>query len=571
MLKRNIILALFFGAAVFSISLSNTYAENETKEDRIIRIGVLAQKGAKKCMAKWGTTADYLTEQIPRISFEVIPLSHEQIYSVVAAGRVDFILATPSIYVELETLYHASRIATMKSRYSTGNYTFLSGVLFCISDREDLQNMTDFQGKSLMGLHEKACTAWHAVYLELMDNHIDPFRDFAEIKFGSTGNSVVEAVRNGEVDIGAIRSDGFERMKLLGLIKDGEFRVLHSRFKQHGDSPFVHSPRAFPERPFAKVQHTPDELAEKVAAVLINMPDDNLAAKAAQSAGWTIPHNYQSVHDCLKKLRLSPYENYGRITIAGIFTQYKPWIITIILLVVAVLFAAGFILTLKSRLSGAQKVILEHQIMEISDNAYRKFSQSLHDGLGQQLTGIKFMTETLKDKLLNGASEHSADARRISELVHVTINQSKDLAKGLDPVELSENNLVVAIEVLLRNIENTFNITCVFEYDDSVFLHEHSEAIHLYRIVQEAISNSIRHGKAENIQITLRDLKDEYVLTIEDDGSGLSKDALHGEGMGLHIMKYRAKAINAKLAVSNRSCRGVIVRCLLPKRDQMQE
>ena len=565
MLKRNVILALFLGAFIALIGLSNAYAEDETKEDRIIRIGVLAQQGAKKCMSKWGDTAEYLNEQIPQLSFEIIPLSQEQVYPVVGAGQVDFILVTPSIYVELESMYQISRIASMKIIYSTGSYTFLGGVLFCNADRDDIQNISDLKGKSLMGLHEKACTAWHAVRLELLENDIEPYKDFVDIRFGVTGSSVVSAVRNNEVDVGAVRSDSYERMVLSGLIKPSEFRVLHSRFKQDNNVSFVHSTRIFPEKPFAKVQHTPNELAEKVAAALIDMPADSLAAKSSQSAGWTIPHNYQSVHECLKSLNLSPYEDYDKVTLAKIFVQYKPWIITISMLVIIIFFAGSFILLLKSKLGRAQKVILEHQITEISDNAYRKFSQSLHDGLGQQLTRIKFMAETLKYRLRSKSPKDSTYAEQISELVYEVINQSRGLAKGLNPAELSENDLFSAIEVLLRNIENTFNIKCSLDFDHSIELKDDSIAVNLFRIIQEAIHNAIKHGKASKVRISLADIDKEYVLTIENNGKELSSEKGHGEGMGLHIMKYRANAINAKFKISNIAEGGVQVRCSWPK------
>ena len=453
----------------------------------------------------------------------------------------------------------------MKIIYSAGSYTFLGGVLFCNANRDDIQNISDLKGKSLMGLHEKACTAWHAVRLELLENDIEPYRDFVNIKFGVTGNSVVSAVRNNEVDVGAVRSDSYERMELSGLIKPGEFRVLHSNSKQDNDVPFVHSTRIFPDKPFAKVQHTSDELAEKVAAALIDIPADNPAAVSSQSAGWTIPHNYQPVHECLKRLRLSPYEDYDKVTLAKIFVQYKPWIITISLLVIIIFFAGSLILLLKSKLGRAQKVILEHQIMEISDNAYRKFSQTLHDGLGQQLTGVKFMAETLKYRLSSKSPKDSKYAAQISELVYEVINQSRGLAKGLDPTELSENDLCSAIEVLLRNIENTFNIKCSLDFEHSIQFKDDSVAVNLYRIIQEAIHNAIKHGKASEIRISLIDMEKEYVLTVENDGKELSPEKERSEGMGLHIMKYRANAINAKFKISNISEAGVQVKCSWPK------
>lgn len=529
------------------------------------KIGVLTQHGSGQCLAKWGPTAEYLTNEVEGWSFSIVPLAPDELYKAVRGGQVDFILATSSLYVELEVFYGAGRIATLRNVYPDGMYTYFGGVLFCRSDREDIQELKDFRGKKLMGLHKEACTAWHAVWLEMLENGIDPFRDLGNIEFGGSHKAIVEAVRNGSVDIGAVRSDTFERMKVTGKIKPDEFRVIHELRQEHQDVPFSHSTEVFSEKPMAKLNHTPNELAEKVAAALIEMPHESPAAKAAECGGWTIPHNYQSVHECLKVLRVSPYEDYGKITLAGVFRQYGPWIVTVIVLIALIVGSVIFILVLRNRLSSAQKVILEHQITEISDRAHRKFSQNLHDSLGQQLTGIRFMAEILKDKLQMGSSGHADSAQKISDLVHEAMNQSKDLAKGLDPVELMGNDLVSAIEVLLRNIENTFDVSCNLDYDELVKPIGNSESAHLYRIVQEAISNSIRHGKAGHIYVGLKDLDGRYVLSISDDGVGFLEKQTRNKGMGLDIMRYRAKAVKGTLDIKCGQNGGVVVTCSLPK------
>ena len=135
----------------------------------------------------------------------------------------------------------------------------------------------------------------------------------------------------------------------------------------------------------------------------------------------------------------------------------------------------------------------------------------------------------------------------------------------MNPTELSENDLFSAIEVLLRNIENTFSIKCSLDFDHSIQLKGDSVAVNLYRIIQEAIHNAIKHGKASKVRISLADIDKEYVLTIENDGKELSHEKEHSEGMGLHIMKYRANAINAKFKISNIAEGGVQVRCSWPK------
>jgi signal transduction histidine kinase/ABC-type phosphate/phosphonate transport system substrate-binding protein len=556
---RRLILAVFV-LEIFCVS--STHAQEQAKS---AKIGVLTHHGPEQCFAKWSATAEYLTDSVAGWTFSIVPLMPDELYTSVRDGRVDFILATSSLYVELEVFYGASRIATLRNVYPEGTYTYFGGVLFCRSDRSDIRELDDLKGKMLMGLHERACTAWHAVWLEMLENGIDPFKDLTNIEFGGSHKAIVEAVRTGSVDVGAVRSDTFERMRFSGKIKPDEFRVIHERNQEHKDVPFSHSTRVFSEKPMAKLSHTPNELAEKVSAALIEMSPESPAAKAAECGGWTIPHNYQSVHDCLKTLRVSPYEDYGKITLAGVFRQYGPWIITIIVLIVLVVGSVMFILLLKNRLSSAQKVILEHQITEISDRAHRKFSQNLHDSLGQQLTGIRFMAEILKDKLQTDSSGYSDSAQKISDLVHKAMNQSRDLAKGLDPVELSENNLVSAIEVLLRNIENTFDVSCEFEHDESIAPAHNSHSVHLYRITQEAINNALRHGKAKHIRIGLRELDGKYVLSVADDGVGFSEEQEGKKGMGLHIMRYRAKAVNGVLDIKSGQNGGVVVKCSLPK------
>ena len=376
---------------------------------------------------------------------------------------------------------------------------------------------------------------------------------------------MVQAIRSGDIDIGAIRSDCYERMKATGQIKPDEFKVLHEESESHDDFSYEHSTHCVPDRPLAKVQHTPDELAERVSVALIDLPSDSPAAKASKIAGWTIPHNYQKVHDCLKALGLSPYENYGKVTLADIFIQYRSWIMTITVLAALFLFATTFVLILSKKLSNAKQKILEHQITEISDNHYRTFSRNLHDGLGQRLTGIKFMTDTLKGKLATESSEHSL-AKKISELVHGTIYMSRDLAKGLHPLESSDHDLISATENMIRNIENTFDVSCVLKHDPAIAITDRSEIIHLYRIVQEAIHNSIKHGKAKNIYITIQDVNEGYVLEIKDDGAGFQDKGSRTEGLGLHIMKYRASDMEADLEINNGPRGGAVVRCTLPKK-----
>lgn len=294
-----------------------------------VKIGVLAKRGTEKCLEQWSPTAAYLTSEIPGFSFTIVPLDYDEIYPAVERGEVDFILANSSFYVGLERLHGAGRIVTLKNLCSGRACTVFAGVIFCKVDRKDIERLNDLKGKTFMAVNDNCFGGWRMAWREMKEHGIDPWRDFADLRFGDTYDAVVYAVRDGIVDAGNVRTDMLERMEQEGAIRLDEFRVIHDQSGEKAHLPFVHSTRAYPEWPLAKVQHTSDELAENVAAALMKMSSDSAAAKAANCAGWTVPLNYQPVHECLMELRATPYEDYGKVTFADILKRYWLWLIVI--------------------------------------------------------------------------------------------------------------------------------------------------------------------------------------------------------------------------------------------------
>ncbi len=139
--------------------------------------------------------------------------------------------------------------------------------------------------------------------------------------------------------------------------------MLHEQGGEGARLPFLHSTRVYPEWPLAKLQHTPDKLAEDVAVALIKMPAELPAAKAAQCAGWTIPHNYQEVHECLKELRVGPYKDYGKLTLAAVVRRYWLWLVGIVVLLAGSTMVSLYVAWLNRRLqlalSGQEQEFIE--------------------------------------------------------------------------------------------------------------------------------------------------------------------------------------------------------------------
>jgi PAS domain S-box-containing protein len=304
--------------AVFIISISlpaGVYAYGNK-----VRIGVLAHRGYDETLKIWTPTAAYLTAKIPQYSFKIVPLAYREIIPAVQQGAVDFVLANTSIYVELERFHGASRILTLKNTYNKYTFINMGGVILCRNDRQDIRTLNDLKGKSFMGVEETSLGGWQAALLELEKKGINPYRDFKSLQFGGTHDKVVYAVRDGRVDVGTVRTDTLEHMADEGLIDLRDFRILNQQYAE--GFPFVLSTTLYPEGPFAKVRHTPDELAQKVAIVLLGIQPDSPAAKAAKIAGWTTPLDYQSVHELMKELRVGPYRDYEKITLARVLRTY---------------------------------------------------------------------------------------------------------------------------------------------------------------------------------------------------------------------------------------------------------
>jgi signal transduction histidine kinase len=210
---------------------------------------------------------------------------------------------------------------------------------------------------------------------------------------------------------------------------------------------------------------------------------------------------------------------------------------------------------------------LEQQILEISEREQRRIGQDLHDGLGQHLTGIELMTQSLEQKLAAKAKPEAGQAAKIAQHVRDAIRQTRSLARGLSPVEMDANGLMSALHELAGNVQNMFRVECVFRCDKPVLVEENTVATHLFRIAQEAVSNAVKHGKASRVEIALNALPNELTLAVKDNGSGIPADVGHAKGMGLRIMQYRAAVVGGSLTVQGKPNGGTTVVCSIPQQS----
>jgi len=217
-----------------------------------------------------------------------------------------------------------------------------------------------------------------------------------------------------------------------------------------------------------------------------------------------------------------------------------------------------------------ERTRLEKELLSIIERERRRIGQELHDSIGQQLTGIEFMTEALEQKLSSKSLPEASYAARITTRVTQATDQTRELAKGLHPVDLDENGLMSALEELTATTEHLFGVSCSLRCDRLVPINDISVAINLYRIAQEAITNAIKHGRAKNILVELSSSGDCSKLTVESDGLGFPQARARSEGMGLKVMNYRAEMIDATLNICTGANGGTIVTCVFPNTKHSQ-
>lgn len=293
--------------------------------DTEILIGLRAHSGAERDMQKWGPTADYLSEQIPGYRFRMVPFeSIGMLNEAISREDYDFVLTNPASYALYEKRYGASRLVTLINQRQGKGYTRFGSVIFTRDERDDIQGLEDLKGKSFMAVSEQAFGGWRMAWRELKHRGIAPYRDFRPMMFsGGIQEQVVHAVLRGEADAGCVRTDMLERMAAAGEIKLSDIKIIGTRHT--AGFPFIHSTQLYPEWPFAKLAHTDDVLAEKVARALLAMPPDHPAALSGHYEGWHTPLDYQPVHALLEELSLPPYRDETPDSHTLLF-RYWPWL-----------------------------------------------------------------------------------------------------------------------------------------------------------------------------------------------------------------------------------------------------
>ncbi|HVU38827.1 MAG TPA: PAS domain-containing protein [Opitutales bacterium] len=208
---------------------------------------------------------------------------------------------------------------------------------------------------------------------------------------------------------------------------------------------------------------------------------------------------------------------------------------------------------------------LQREILEISDRELNRIGRDLHDGLGQQLIALELYCAGLVPELEAQAPKLAVTAREMSLQLREIVRGARALSHGLSPLPLEGHGLVNALLELADSTRLLARVECEFACSASLTVKDPVVATHLYRIAQEAVGNALKHSGTKKMTLSLARAGQGLKLAIQDFGQGFNLRQTPGNGMGLHVMRYRADLIGAELDLTSTPGKGTCITCTLRK------
>jgi PAS domain S-box-containing protein len=207
---------------------------------------------------------------------------------------------------------------------------------------------------------------------------------------------------------------------------------------------------------------------------------------------------------------------------------------------------------------------VERTMLQIASREQERIGRDLHDMIGQQLTGVSYLSEAVGASLRRQGVAEARDLARMSDLLQRAVRQTRLIAHNLTAVELAERGLAGAIGRLADETQSVFGIPCEFR-NRGADSYPPETARELYLVASEAVTNAVRHGRPGRIRITLASTARSLSLEISDDGHW-RQPAGDSDGIGLRVMRHRMTLAGGHLTVEPQQPHGTRVLCVTPRK-----
>ncbi|HEX8281234.1 MAG TPA: PAS domain-containing sensor histidine kinase, partial [Chthoniobacterales bacterium] len=212
-----------------------------------------------------------------------------------------------------------------------------------------------------------------------------------------------------------------------------------------------------------------------------------------------------------------------------------------------------------------QRQQLEQELLEISEREKRRIGEDLHDMICQELTATALFLKSGAKQLEKESPSAAQTLDEAATIVNHNVGVARDLARGLQPAELTGAGLKEALRALAAQACENTGLQCHFKAGRGVRVTDDTVALHLYRVAQEAVKNAVKHSAGKNVLITLDQNREHICVTVEDDGKGFSTKR-RSKGLGIHLMRYRANVLGGELKITRRKRCGMEITCVIPRK-----
>jgi signal transduction histidine kinase len=207
---------------------------------------------------------------------------------------------------------------------------------------------------------------------------------------------------------------------------------------------------------------------------------------------------------------------------------------------------------------------LESEVIDVATRERQRLSSDLHEGLGQELTGISLLLASLSTAIERRSDDIENLVSEIRDVVSRCIDMTRELARGLSPVQIERGSLGNALNRLATDASRRLRLNITSDSTPVDIIVSDVASDHLYRIAYEALTNAARHSGCKHVSIELWIDDGTLNLSVSDDGAGMPSPDADGSGLGVDMMRYRARLLGGSLELGPGPDGGVQVLVSVP-------
>ncbi|MDH0447236.1 PhnD/SsuA/transferrin family substrate-binding protein [Shewanella sp. GD04112] len=598
---------------------------------QVVDVGVLAIRGYKGTINRWQPLMGWLESQIPNSYFRLHPLSLEELAKGVETEGLDFVITNPGQSVMLARQYSLSWLATLRSPINNGAAMQVGSALVVRAD-SPYQTLKDLKGKRLGIVSKNAFGGYLTMVYEAQLKGIDLPDLVGEIvplgfpldnlvyQLGATGqqggtnelsdtdepsgkalSGKVPSVKAPGFDAAIVPVCQLEQMQAEGLIKLQDYRVLDNQAPVGFHCQV--SSRLYPNWSMAKTNRATQSLAKQVTQALLALPEDSPAARAAESAGWTTAVSQLAIDQLLKDLDMHPLQTpwWQRAWQWVKLHQHWAWLVLAILVLLNVY---HFWLEYRFSRRGRELINTQRQLSEnraLLEHAQRiaiagELGASLSHELNQPLAAIGHYCHGAEVRLQRGTSPE--ELQSVLNLIQQEVSRADSIISRLR--NLLKKRSVSKQPLYLHQLVNDTAPLLAYELEQHQILLSTNISGEAYPLpldevgMQQLLLNLLKNAADACVQrqqsevdaaktylptidIDLRYLERKILLTVTDNGTGLTEDAnllmqafystkSEGLGLGLVICRDIAESHGGRFSLETALGGGCQAQVSLPRK-----